>query len=223
MPRPARLLPLGALAACLTLAAACGGSDADPADTSAAAESPAAAEAAVSADAASAADAPITEADIDAYGRALAAEVALLRATIEKRDAARSGEDSLSAMMSASEMVTLPAAAREAGIGEDRYRALEAALGRAIGARLQNPGMLAAMAAPDTSHLAQLPAAEAEQQRAQLRANLEQMQAAWGDSATYASVPPAILDRFKERATAQLDSLWRQRFELRARAAGLGR
>lgn len=223
MPRHARLLPLGVLAACLTLAA-CGGSDADAdAVDSTVADSGTAAVAMADPAPAGDAEAPLAEADIDAYERGLAAEVQLLREAIEKQRAAKTGEDTLSAIMSATDMVTVPAAAQKAGLDASRYRTLDNTLGRAIGARIQNPGMLAAMAKPDTSYLKDLPADQAEQQRTQLRANQEEMQKAWGDSATYAGVPPAILDRFKERATAQLDTLWRQRFELRMRAAGLGR
>ena len=213
---------LGVLAACALLAACSGAGDA--ADDTTAADTSSGGIAATASDApAAAADAPLAEADLDAYARALEAEVALLRTAVERRTQAKTGEDTLSAMMAASEGETVPAAARQAGLDAARYRHLEETLGRAVGARLQNPGMLAAMASPDTSHFKDLPADQAAQQREQLAKNVADMQAAWGDSATYASVPPALLDRFKELASARLDSLWRERFELRARAAGIAR
>ena len=222
-PHSRHRLPLGVLAACLTLGACGGGSDAADDSATAADSAVAAAPAASAASAGAPGDAPITEADLDAYAGALTAEVALLQEAVQQRQAARTGEDTLSAMMAATEMQSVPAAAEKAGIDPDRYRALDNALGRAVGARLQNPGMMKMTLEADTSFLAQLPAEQAEQQRAQLRKNLQDAQAAWGDSATYASVPPALVERFKERAGARLDSLWRLRFELRARAAGLGR
>ena len=237
LPRPPGALPppihpmpaltirrsLGALAACALLAACAGGGVAAD-DTAAADTSSGGTAATAAADApASEADAPLGEADLDAYARALEAEVALLRTAVERRAQAKTGEDTLSAMLAATESETVPAAARQAGLDADRYRRLDDAFGRAVGARLQNPGMLAAMANPDTSFLKDLPADQAAQQRAQLAKNMADMQAAWGDSATYASVPPALLDRFKEVAAARLDALWRERFELRARAAGIAR
>lgn len=213
---------LGVLAACALLGA-CGAGDAT--DDTTAVDTSSGGTAATASDAApaSAPDAPLTEADLDAYVRALEAEVALLRSAVERRTQAKTGEDTLSAMLAATESETVPAAARQAGLDAGRYRHLDEAFGRAVGARLQNPGMLAAMANPDTSFLKDLPADQAAQQRAQLAKNMAEMQAAWGDSATYASVPPALLDRFKEVASARLDSLWRERFELRARAAGIAR
>jgi hypothetical protein len=220
---PRHRVPLGVLAACLTLGACGGGADTADDGGTAADSAVAAAPATSDASAGAPSDAPVTEADLDVYATALAAEVELLQQAVQQRQAARTGEDTLSAMMAATEMQSVPAAAEKAGIDPDRYRALDNAFGRAVGARLQNPGMMKMTLEADTSFLAQLPAEQVEQQRAQLRKNLQDAQAAWGDSATYASVPPALVERFKERAGAQLDSLWRLRFELRARAAGLGR
>lgn len=211
--RARRLVALSLLA----VTAACGGGDGDEAD-SLAAEETAAADTAAAAAAAPAAEAELGAADIDAYERGLAAEVEVLREVVDRRAKARTGEDTLSVMMAATEMQSVPAAAERAGLDVDRYRRLENAFGPVLSARVMNPTLRAQTAQADTSQLAQLPA-EA-QERA--RANMREAAAAFSDSATYARLPAALHDAFKQRADARLDALWRERNELRARAAGLG-
>jgi hypothetical protein len=223
--RPTALALSVSLATVATLSlAACGaGGDGEGADSADSAAESVSVATGSEAPAGSAAPTELAEADLDAYERALTAEVELLREAVRQRDAARTDADTLNAMTAAMEAQTVPAAAERAGIPEDHYRRLDDAFGRAVGARLQNPGMRSMMANPDTSFLADLPAAQAEQQRAQLRENLRQAEAAYGDSATYASVPPALLEPFKARAAATLEALWRERMELRLKAAGLAR
>ena len=210
-----------ALLASLSLAA-CGGADGGT-DDMAGDSTPAAADVDVAGGAAGAAEAPITEADLDAYERALTAEVELLRAAVQSRAEARTSEDTLAAMTAAMEAETEPAAAERAGIAVERYRRLDDAFGRAVGARLQSPGMLESLGGGDTSFLASLPATEAAERRAQIEETRRQLEAAYGDSAIYASVPPALHEPFKARAAASLEALWRERLELRMKAAGLAR
>lgn len=208
--------------ALVPLAACAGGDDAD-ADSLAAdsAAETAAATPATAADPSATASAPLTEADIDVYEKALTAEVAVLRDVQARMADAKTGTDSMNAMLAATDIETVPAAAQRAGIDADRYRQLEQAFGTAIASRRMNPAMQAMMTNPDTSFLKDLPADQAAAQREQLRKNMADAQAAFSDSATYRTVPAELRERFKERATAQLDTLWAERFALRARIAGL--
>ena len=203
----------------LAVTVACSGGDDAAADSLAAATD--AAETAAAATAAAPAaqtEAELGAADVDAYERGLAAEVEVLREAVERRAGARTGEDTLSAIMAATEMQSVPAAAERAGLDVDRYRRLENAFGQVLSKRVMNPALLAQTAQADTSQLAQLPA-EA-QERA--RANMREAAAAFSDSATYRTLPPALHDTVRQRADARLDALWKERNELRARAAGLG-
>ncbi|HEX5581815.1 MAG TPA: hypothetical protein VFX39_09580 [Gemmatimonadaceae bacterium] len=224
MPRTLSRLALATLVAVLP---ACGGGDTG-ADT-AAADTALGAAAAAEQGAPAGADtgaATLGEADLDAYERALAAEVEVLREAVAKRSAAKTQADSIDALFAATEMQSVPAAAERAGIDADRYRRLDDAFGRVLSARAMNPGMNAMMSEmqnADTSFLATMPAAQADSMRARMKENMGQMQAAFSDSAAYAALPPSLRDTFRERATSRLDSLWRERMELRARAAGMAR
>ena len=205
-----RLATLALLAA----SAACAGGEAD---TASLALDEAPADTAMAAAAATpAAEAELTAADLDAYERGLTAEVAVLREALERRANARTGEDTLAALMAAAEMQSVPAAAERAGLDVDRYRRLDDVFGAALAGRAMNPGMLAQVA--DTSQIAQLPADVQERARTAAR----EAAAAFSDSATYRTVPPALVETFKERAAQRLDALWKERLETRARAAGLG-
>jgi hypothetical protein len=214
--RSRRLVALSFLA----LTAACGGGGDDAAADSLLAEEPAPVDSTAigAAVAAPAGDAELTEGDLEAYERGLAAEVEVLREAVERRANARTGEDTLSAIMAATDMQSVPAAAERAGLDADHYRRLEGAFGPVLSKRIMNPGMREQTAQADTSQLAQLPAEEAER----VRANLREMAAAFSDSAAYSTLPPALVETFRQRADARLDALWRERMELRARAAGLG-
>lgn len=203
------------------LAACSGGGDGDADSLAAAADSataPSAAAAVADGDAAAA----LSEADIDRYARALTAEVTILREAQARMAAARSNADSMSALFAAAQAETEPEAAQRAGIDVDHYRHLDQVFGSAIAGRQMHPGMQAMMSNVDTSHLKDLPADQAAAQRAQLRQNMQEAQAAFSDSATYRTVPAELLAPFKQRAAAQLDSLWKERLTLRARIAGIG-
>jgi hypothetical protein len=163
--------------------------------------------------------ASITPADIDVYERGLAAEVALVRKAVDALHAARSGQDTLSAMSAALDVQTQPAAARAAGISVQRYRHLDNVFGGAISARKMNPAMAGVMAGVDTSDIGTMPPDV--QQR--MRANMREAHAQFSDSSTYHNIPSELHDAFKERASTRLDTLWSELFSLRARAAGLAR
>lgn len=219
---PHRLSRL-ALAALVVALPACGGGDAEPDTDSLAAESAAAAPAATAP--ATGADAPLAAADLDAYERALTAEVEVLREAVAKRAAATSQADTIDAMFAAAETQTVAAAAERAGLDASRYRRLDGVFGQVLSARMMNPAMnaMAAELQPaDTAYLADLPPARADSMRQQLLSNRAEMQAAFSDSAAYAPIPAALRDSFRQRAEARLDTLWRERFSLRVKAAGIG-
>ena len=201
---PLRLATLALLAGVLV---ACGGDADEGADTASTTESAAAASPSPSPSASTASDAsaPITESDFATYERGLEAEIALWRQMHADLRAARSAADTLRIMMLP--QTVQEQAAQRAGIDVYRYRHLDNMLGQALSARLMNPAMQKAMTA-DTSTLAQLPKEQADQ----MRANMREMQAAFSDSAVYTIVPPDLRERFKQRAEARLDTLWRERF-----------
>jgi hypothetical protein len=79
------------------------------------------------------ADAPLTVEDIARWERGMAAELKAVREAGEKLQHARTGDDTLSAMMGVQEMTTTPTGARAAGVDEERYRLVRSALGEAVG------------------------------------------------------------------------------------------
>lgn len=216
--RPARqLLPAAGLLAALLACGGDGGADVPQSEGVAAPPAAASAPAVAPPPAAAAVEAELTAADLDAYARALAAELAVLESVLERRAAARTTADTAVAMLAATEDETAPVAASRAGIDADRYRRLERAFGAALAARAMNPAMREMLG--DTSAIASLPP----EAQAAARANVREMMAAFSDSATYRSVPVALHATLTQRAEAGLDSLFTRRVELRARAAGMAR
>ena len=213
--RPARCV-LALAVALAPLAACSGGGDTDTDSLAATADSAAAPSATADADTA------VSEADLEIYERALAAEIAVLRDVQARMSVAKSANDSMTALFAAAQTETEPAAATRAGIDVDRYRRLDHVFGSAIASRQMNPGMQAMMTNVDTSYLRDLPADQAAAQREQLLKNMQDAQAAFSDSATYRTVPAELREPFKQRAAAQLDSLWKERLTLRVRIAGIG-
>lgn len=197
--------------------AACGGAGAD-ADSLLAEEGAVPESAAVAMASPGATTEEVGEAELELYERGLAAEIEVLREAVARMASARTGEDTLSAIMAATEMQSVPEAAQRAGVDVERYRRLEGVFGPALSGRMMNPAMRGMTAQMDTSTLAELPAEE----QARVRESMAQMNAAFSDSAAYRTVPPALHAAFKARAEQRLDALWKERFELRARAAGLG-
>ena len=222
-----RFLTVTALAIALTTSVGCkgeAGADADTAAEPGAADTASAAPGASGSSASSGSsaaepstpsDAPITAADIDAYERGLAAEVAEVRKVADQMRAAKNSADSTAAMFGSLDTQTQPAGAKAAGIPLERYKHVSILLGSAISARKMNPAM--AKMGEDTSMIAQLPA----DRREEARKNLAQMRAQNSDSVVYRDIPPELREQFKQRAATRLDTLWSELFALRARVAGL--
>ena len=221
--------PITALLLALALPLACGkGDDAEQAagdsagdvEDSAGGAGGAATDAAAgaappAADAANPVTAPVTADDFDRYERGLTAEIAAVRKAIADRRAAKSSADSLTAQFAALETGTQEAGAQAAGVPVNRYKHLDQQLGGTISARVMSPAMLKSM--PDSSALKDLPA----DQQEQARKNMREMRAAYSDSAVHQRIPAELQSAFKSRASARLDTLWKELFALRMQAAGI--
>jgi hypothetical protein len=70
--------------------------------------------------------------DIGRWEKGLAAELAAVRESGAKLKSAKSGEDTLSALMGVQEMATIPAGARAAGMDEERYKTVRSNLSAAV-------------------------------------------------------------------------------------------
>lgn len=182
----------------LPLTYACGGggdaTDSAVADTAAAVDT--ASLGAVAPSAGSAVDAPLSPSDIDAFERGLRAELEAVNKAIADKAAAKSGTDTLSAIMGATEQQTVEAGARAAGLTVDRYRTIVNAISGALAAR-QGQAMMANMPQPDTSTLTA-------EQKAQVRKNAEEMKNAFGNP--FKDLPADVASALEPRAAA-LDSL----------------
>ncbi|MDF2771245.1 MAG: hypothetical protein K0S86_738 [Geminicoccaceae bacterium] len=142
------------------------------------------------------ADAPLSPSDIDAFERGLRAELEAVNKAIADKAAAKSGTDTLSAIMGATEQQTVEAGARAAGLTVDRYRTIVNAISGALAAR-QGQAMMANMPQPDTSTLTA-------EQKAQVRKNAEEMKNAFGNP--FKELPADVASALEPRAAA-LDSL----------------
>jgi len=76
--------------------------------------------------------APLAVADIERWEKGMAAELSAVQAAGAKLGTARSGEDTLSALMGVQEMTTTPVGARAAGLDLDRYKAVRSNLAAAV-------------------------------------------------------------------------------------------
>ncbi len=145
--------------------------------------------------------APVTVADIDGWKKGLAAELAAVRESGEKLKSAKSGEDTLSALMGVQEMATIPAGARAAGMDEERYRMVRSNLSAAASYLTPHLGGI------DTTLLS------AEQRDEMRRMNAAQLERLKG------SVPGEVVEALKPQA----DALRKQELELAgARMTGAG-
>lgn len=120
----------------LTVLTACGGRDSADQDHSPSAEAPAGGEAAATtaapaADPSAAINAPLTVADIDLWQKGMASELEAVRAAGAKMKGAKTGEDTLSAMMGVQEMTTIAAGAQAAGVEQERYKVIRSNLSAA--------------------------------------------------------------------------------------------
>lgn len=124
-----------ALASVLALTpTACGGGDsrsdeAPPAEAAAEAGSEAASPAP---DASAGSPAPVTVADIDSWQKGMTAELDAVRAAGTKLKEARTGDDTLSAMMGMQEMATQEAGTKAAGLDLERYKFVNSELSAAV-------------------------------------------------------------------------------------------
>jgi hypothetical protein len=204
--------PRAALAWVLALTlTGCGGgdSDADEAAPPAEAESdtesggeaaPQPADAAP--DASGAATAPVTVADIERWQKGMAAELEAVRAAGAKMKAARTNEDTLSAMMAVQETATQEAGAKAAGMGVERYKFVRSELSAAVSYLTPHLGGI------DTTMLSP---AQRDELRQSNEAQLKQMQQ---------RVPAEVVEALRPRAA----ELRKQNLELvgeRLKSAGM--
>jgi hypothetical protein len=206
LPRP--FLPAVLLA--VSLAAACGGRDTEtkdpaPPDEAPAADAPAADAAsapAPPADAGSSTTAPATVADIDRWQEGMKAELAAVHAVGPRLKSARTGEDTLSAMMAAQESGTWEAGAKAAGLEVERYKWIRSGLSAATAYLTPHLGGV------DTTILSP---AQRDELRQSSAAQLDQLKE---------QVPPEVVAALRPRAA----ELRKQELELvgaRLKAAGM--
>jgi hypothetical protein len=117
-----------------SLLAACGGDAGDDGTSESEPQAEAPADTSVGSSGASDQGAsPVTVADIDRWKKGMAAELAAVRESGEKLKSAKTGEDTLSALMGVQEMATISAGARAAGIDEERDNMVRSNLSAAVG------------------------------------------------------------------------------------------
>jgi hypothetical protein len=76
--------------------------------------------------------APLSVDDIERWEKGMAAELAAVQEAGAKLESAKTGEDTLSALMAVQEMTTTPAGARAAGVDEERYNVVRSDLSAAV-------------------------------------------------------------------------------------------
>jgi len=179
--------PIAALLA--TALFACGGGDKAAEDVSDAAVE-AAAEASPATDQAPAgaptpadlSNAPLAVEDIDRWKKGMAGELEAVQAAAERMKAARSGEDTMSAMMAVQETATMDAGATAAGVDLERYKVIRSNLSAAASYMTPELGGI------DTTMLSPEQRAEMKQMN---EAQLAQLQGA---------VPAPVLEALRPRA-----------------------
>lgn len=179
-------IPRAALACVLALGlTACGGGDSDTDEAAPAAEAQAeeANEPAQPApEAMAGTNAPVTVADIDRWQKGMAAELEAVRAAGTRLKEAKTGDDTLSAMMGLQEMVTWEAGAKAAGLDVERYKFVNSELSAATSY------LTPALGGIDTTMLSPAQRDELRQSNA---AQLKQMEE---------RVPPDVVEALKPRA-----------------------
>jgi hypothetical protein len=172
--------PLGLV---VLLLAGCGGGSKEGSHDEAAAN--ASGEAAPAPDSAGpAASTPLSVADIERWEKGMAAELAAVQESAAKLDSAKTGDDTLSAIMGVQEMTTTPVGARAAGLDQERYNVIRSELSTATSYLTPYLGGI------DTTKLS---AAQREEMRQSNAAQLKQMEA---------QVPPEVVAALKPRAEA---------------------
>lgn len=164
------------------LLAACGGDvrkDEPPAEAAADAPAPDA-----SSQSGNPTSAPLSVEDIERWEKGMAAELAAVQEAGAKLASARSGEDTLSAMMGVQEMTTTPAGARAAGVDDERYNVMRSDLSAAVAYLTPHLGGI------DTTLLS---AAQREEMRQMNTAQLKQLEG---------TVPAEVVEALKPKAEA---------------------
>lgn len=128
--------------------------------------------------------APLSMEDIDRWEKGMAAELAAVQEAGSKLADARSGEDTLSALMGVQEMTTTPAAASAAGVDLERYKVVRSNLSAAVSYLTPHLGGI------DTTILSP---AQREEMRRMNAAQLDQLKEA---------VPAEVIEALKPRAEA---------------------
>jgi hypothetical protein len=128
--------------------------------------------------------APLSVEDIARWEKGMAAELAAVREAGAKLAQAKSGEDTLSALMGVQEMTTTPAGARAAGLDEERYKAVRSDLSAATAYLTPHLGGI------DTTMLSP---AQREEMRQMNAAQLKQLEG---------RVPTEVVEALKPRAEA---------------------
>jgi type IV secretory pathway TrbL component len=131
---------LQAVACLLALAlASCGGKKDTERETNAAdsagevAETSSVSTPDVEASAGNTASAPVTRGDIDAWEKGVAGELKAVQQAGAKLKTARTGEDTLNAMMGVQEMNTISAGAQASGLDQERYKFVRSNLSAVVG------------------------------------------------------------------------------------------
>ena len=180
---------LWSIALATLLFAACGGNDSETstADESASAEAAAPQPETAPAEQPSAPDAnavtaPLTRDDIARWEKGIEGEMDAVRQAATKLQNARTGEDTIAAMMGVQEMATLEAGAGAAGLEPERYKFVRSNLSAVV--QVLTP----ALGGIDTTMLSQ---AQRDELRQQNEAQLQRMQQ---------EVPPDVVAAIKPRA-----------------------
>jgi len=162
------------------LLAACGGDapkDDAPAEAAAAVAQPGAPASSEVAD-------PISVEDIGRWEKGMAAELAAVQGSGAKLESARTGEDTLSALMGVQEMTTTPVGAEAAGMDQERYKTVRSNLAAAVAYLTPHLGGI------DTTKLS---VAQREEMREMNAAQLRQLEGA---------VPAEVIEALKPKAEA---------------------
>jgi hypothetical protein len=125
---------------------------------------------------------PITTADIERWDKGLAGELKAVQEAGAKIKSARSGEDTLSAMMGVQETATMGAGATAAGLDLERYKFIRSNLSAAVSYLTPSQGGI------DTTLLSQ---AQRDELRQMNETQLQQMQK---------DVPAEVVEALKPRA-----------------------
>jgi hypothetical protein len=168
----------------LLLSAGCGGGADRPGEPDQAASAPAAAADSSAVGPAGPADAPLTVEDVARWEKGMAAELAAVRAAGQKLAAAKTSDDTLSAVMGVQEMSTRAVGAEAAGVDQERYAVLRADLSAAVSYLTPHLGGI------DTTILS---LAQRDELRQMNAAQLKQMEA---------RVPPPVVEALRPKAEA---------------------